>query len=244
MTETQQTQGAGLPEWAGSGANLEESQMDARYLAAEKKWRGEASRFWERERELRNKIKRSIDLTDDDRSLVYATEREKIEAEFQSSADAFTNNWLTERRNAYIRVHENRTDGFRDALLRTQGMDERELDRTLNVALRSGQADLAQAVAETAYENRQFRIFDHWARENPQMAANLQTLHRIPGYDQLNQRIHLALRPPEVGGISELRPGAAEIEAARERERNSAANVKVREFFGPPHLRRQRRRSA
>lgn len=231
MTETQQTQGAELPEWADPGGSLEESQMERTYLQAEAIWRGEARRFYDREMELRARVKRSLDLTDEERATVYMVEHERIVEEFTQSADAFTNGWLDQRRRAHEAVHSNRTDGFRESLLRVSGMDEAELQRTYNIAQRSGQSDLSAAVAQVALENKQFGIFERWGRENPQMAANLQTLRRVPGFDQLYRRIHQAMGPPRVESPHHLRPGAAEIEEARQREENSRINVDLRQFF-------------
>src|SRR5829696_6274108 len=216
MTETQQTQGAGLPEWADSDS-LDESGMDRTYLQAEARWRGEAERFYRREMELRAKVKRSLDLDDEGRAMVYMVEHERIVEDFQRSADAFTNGWLDQRRRAYQAVYENRTDGFRDAVLRASGMEEAELGRTLNIAMRSGQRDLAAAVAQVALERNLFGIFDRWGRENPQAAKNLQILRRTPGYSQMETRVHKAMKPPTVESPHHLRPGAVELHEAQER---------------------------
>jgi hypothetical protein len=115
------------------------------------------------------------------------------------------------------------------------------LEGTFNVAQRSGQADLAQAVAMTALERRNFRLFERWGRENPDKADALRLLRRVPGFEQLTTRVHKAMRPPPAKDLSQLRPGAAEAEEARERSSHDRTNAELREFYGNPRIGRGRR---
>jgi hypothetical protein len=231
-----------LPEWMDNGFAIAEPDMSRDYLRAETKWRGEASRFWQQERELRAKVRRSLDLDEDDRALVYQVEYRKIEEAFKASADGFTNYWLQERRLAHERVYRNLSDGFRSSLLSAMALPDDALEGTLNVAQRSGQRDLAQAVAQVALERGDFGLFECWGRENSDKASALRLLRRVPGFDQLTTRVHKAMKPPRPDNVSQLRPGHAEVEAAREAEENSRINAQTREFFGNPSLGRRRGR--
>lgn len=231
-----------LPEWMDTGHAIAEPDMDRDYLRAETKWRGEASRFWQQERELRAKVRRSLDLDEGDRALVYQVEYGKIEEAFNASADGFTNHWLQERQLAHERVYRNLSDGFRDSLLSAASLPDDALEGTYNVAHRSGQADLAQAVAMTALERGNFGLFERWGRENSDKAKALKTLRRVPGFDQLTTRIHKAMKPPRPDSVSQLRPGAAEVQAVAEAESRDRTNAQVREFFGNPSLGRRRGR--
>jgi hypothetical protein len=230
-----------LPEWMDNGFAIAEPDMSRDYLWAETKWRGEASRFWQQERDLRQKVRRSLDLDEDDRALVYQVEYGKIEEAFKASADGFTNHWLQERQLAHERVYRNLSDGFRDSLLSAASLPDDALEGTYNVAHRSGQADLAQAIAMTALERNNFALFERWGRENSDKAKALQTLRRVPGFDQLTTRVHKAMKPPRPDSVSQMRPGAAEVQAAAEAESHDRTNAQVREFFGNPSLGRRGR---
>jgi hypothetical protein len=234
------TEQATLPEWMDNGFSMAESDMDSDYLRAETNWRGEASRFWQQERDLRAKVRRSLDLDEEDRALVYQHEYQKIEEAFKASADGFTNHWLQERRLAHERVYRNLSDGFRDSLLSAMSLPDDALEGTLNVAQRSGQTDLAQAIAQVALERNNFALFERWGRENPDKAKALGTLRRVPGFDQLTTRVHKAMRPPRAD-LENLRPGHAEVEAAREAEEHSRVNADLREFYGNPRIGRRGR---
>jgi hypothetical protein len=236
------TEQSTLPEWMDTGHAIAEPDMSGDYLRAEAKWRGEASRFWTQERELRQKVRRSLDLDEDDRALVYQVEYGRIEEAFKASADGFTNHWLRERQLAHERVYRNLSDGFRESLLSAASLPDDALEGTYNVAHRSGQTDLAQAAAMTALERKNFGLFERWGRENPDKAKALQTLRKVPGFDQLTTRIHKAMKPPRPDSVSQLRPGAAEVQAAAEAESHDRTNAQVREFFGNPSLGRRRGR--
>jgi hypothetical protein len=207
-----------LPEWAETGQAIAVEDMSSDYLRAETRWRGEAAKFWTQERNLRQKVRRSLDLDDEDRALVYQVECQKFEASFQASTDGFTNHWLRERRLAHSRVYQNLTDGFRESLLSAAALPDDALEGTYNVAHRSGQADLAQAIAMTALERQNFRLFERWGREHPDKADALQVLRRVPGFEQMTTRVHKAMKPPRPQDLSQLRLGAAEVEEAREAE--------------------------
>jgi hypothetical protein len=235
------TEQSTLPEWMDTGHAIAEPDMSGDYLRAEAKWRGEASRFWTQERELRQKVRRSLDLDEDDRALVYQVEYGRIEEAFKASADGFTNHWLRERQLAHERVYRNLSDGFRESLLSAASLPDDALEGTYNVAHRSGQTDLAQAVAMTALERKNFGLFERWGRENPDKAQALQTLRRVPGFDQMTTRVHKATKPPPAN-LAGLRPGHAEVEEARRAEESSRVNSQVREFYGNPSLGRRRGR--
>jgi hypothetical protein len=94
----------------------------------------------------------------------------------------------------------------------------------------------------TALERQNFRLFECWGRENPDKADALQVLRRVPGFEQMTTRVHKAMRPPRPQDLSQLRPGAAEVEATRERESHDRTNAELREFYGDPRLGRRGRR--
>jgi hypothetical protein len=230
-----------MPEWADQGHALAESDMSEDYVRAEDRWRGEARRFYEAEKALRAKVRRSLDLDDEDRALVYQVEYERIESAFRASADGFCNHWLQERRLAHERVYRNLSDGFRESLLSAMSLPDDALEGAYNVAQRSGQSDLAQAVAMVALERKNLALFEKWGRENQDKADALRLLRRVPGFSQLETRVHKAMRPPRAE-LAGLRPGAAEVEEARQQEEQSRVNANLREFYGDQSIGRRGRR--
>ncbi len=110
--------------------------------------------------------------------------------------------------------------------------DER-LESLMNTATRSGQEELARAIAASAYERggSASTIFNSWAEAKPERAAALERIKGTPGASQFYTRTKLAMTPPKAA-LGDLMPTAEDERKAAEAE--AASNVtKYAEFFGP-----------
>jgi len=112
--------------------------------------------------------------------------------------------------------------------------DER-LSELMNTAVRSGQEELARAVAVTAYERGERGLFSRWAEANPERAAAVERIKGTPGAEQLYTRTAHAMRPPKAN-LQDLVPTAEDKRKAAEAE--AAKNAPRQAFFGP-QVRRQ-----
>ncbi len=120
---------------------------------------------------------------------------------------------------------------FSEHLASVANVADERLQPLMNTAVRSGQEELARAIAVSAYERGERTIFNSWAEANPERAAALARIKGTPGAEQFYTRTKLAMRPPKAA-LQDLIPTPEDERRAAEAA--AASNVaKYAEFFGP-----------
>jgi len=161
----------------------------------------------------------------------------ELEKRFNAEAEGFTNRWLQKRKDAHGLVYRGRGERFSDLLLQVSSVPDENLSRVLSTALRSDQADLAQAVGMEAFERGHFGVFRDHAASHPTVARSLELLNKTPGYDQLIARTHKAMGPPRADADA-LIPGIEEKRWAARQVENDQGRRNLEEFYGGPTVRR------
>src|SRR5215218_2845672 len=218
-------------------SGLDPSQFDAGYRQREEQIRGTLSRYFEQEVNLRREIKANVDLSPEARQDLYRTRHEAILDGFYREADAWTENHLQSRLAAYRQLHAGNSEEFTNHLTRAVSMDDDQLEQAYRTAKRSGSRVLCQAIAQVAHDRslsrggagKDYQIFEDWASSDPVRSDALRMLHTTPGQERTYTRIQTAMKPPTLTDPNKLRPAAAEIEAAREKQRQEARER--RDFF-------------
>ncbi len=220
-----------------SDHRVDEEQMHPDYRERETRFRDQAAKLWDQESNARAQIRTEIGLTDEERMDRYI----KAYSGLEETLDELSGELGREEGQAIVEATETLYGGsgsrFSEHLASAANVPDERLQALMNTATRSGQGDLARAVAVSAYERGERTIFNSWASSNPERAAALARIKGTPGSEQFYTRTKLAMTPPRAE-LSDLIPTPAdERRAAEERE---AANVaKYAAFFGPAHVRRQ-----
>lgn len=222
---------------------VEEENMHPDYLERETRFRGQAGKLWDAESNVRAQIRTDIGLPEEARMDRYIS----AYSELEKTLDELSSELGREEGKAIVEATETLYGGsgktFSAHLASVAGVPDDGLQALMNTATRSGQPDLARAVAVSAYERGEHGLFNSWAEANPDRAAALERIKGTPGSAQFYTRTKLAMRPPKAS-LSDLLPTAEDERRAAE-EREAASVTKYAAFFGPTAVPRQvgRRRS-
>ena len=217
--------------------HVTEENFHPDYAARETLFRDQAASLWDKESNARAAIRTDVGLSEAERMDRYI----KAYSGLEERLDELSGELGREEGKAILEATETLYGGagktFSEHLTSVANVPDERLAALMNTAVRSGQGDLARAIAVSAYERGDHTIFNSWAEANPGRAGALARIKGTPGAEQMATRTKLAMTPPKAE-LSDLIPTPAdERRAAEERE---AANVtKYAAFFGPTHVRRQ-----
>jgi transcriptional regulator of acetoin/glycerol metabolism len=218
--------------------HVNEEQMHPDYLERETRFRDQAAKLWDAEGEARARIRTDVSLSEEERMDRYISAYSDLE----KTLEALSGEIGREEGKAIQEATETLYGGgngkkFSEHLTSVANVPDERLEALMNTATRSGQGELARAIAVSAYERGERTIFiNSWAAAHPERAAALERIKGTPGAEQFYTRTKLAMRPPKAA-LQDLVPTAEDERRAAEAE--AASNVtKYAEFFGPT-VRRQ-----
>jgi len=217
--------------------HVTEENMHPDYLERETRFRDQAASLWDKESNARAQIRTDVGLSEEERMDRYI----KAYSGLEERLDELSGDIGREEGKAIQEATETLYGGsgktFSAHLTSVANVPDDGLQALMNTATRSGQGELARAVAVSAYERGEHTIFNSWAESNPERAAALERIKGTPGAEQFYTRTKLAMRPPKAA-LADLIPTHEDERKAAEKKA-AADTAKYAQFFGPTHVRRQ-----
>ncbi len=210
---------------------VDEENMHPDYLERETRFRDQAAKLWNKEAAARTMIRTDVSLSEEERMDRYIPAYRELE----KTLDELSGEIGREEGKAILAATETLYGGsgkkFSEHLASVANVPDERLEALMNTAVRSGQGELARAIAVSAYERGERTIFNSWAEANPERAAALARIKGTPGASQFYTRTKLAMTPPKAA-LADLMPTHEDERMAAEAE--AASNVtKYAAFFGP-----------
>jgi len=214
-----------------SDHRVDEEHMHPAYAERETRFRDQAATLWDKESNARAAIRTDVSLSAEERMDQYIA----VYGGLEKTLDELSGELGREEGQAIVAATETLYGGsgkqFSEHLASVANVADERLQPLMNTAVRSGQGELARAIAVSAYERGERTIFNSWAESNPERAAALARIKGTPGAEQMATRTKLAMRPPKAA-LADLVPTHEDERRAAEAE--AASNVtKYAEFFGP-----------
>jgi len=211
--------------------HVTEEQMHPDYLERETRFRDQAASLWDKESNARAAIRTDVGLSEEERMDRYIPAYRELE----KTLDELSSELGREEGRAIVAatqaLYGPAGEQFSAHLSSVATVPDDGLQALMNTAVRSGQHQLARAVAVSAYERGERGLFNSWAEANPERAAALARIKGTPGAEQFYTRTKRAMRPPKAA-LADLMPTHEDERRAAEAE--AASNVtKYAEFFGP-----------
>lgn len=207
---------------------VDEERMDPDYRQIEDAFRAKAARLHEKERTLREMIRSDVDLSPEQRQQQYISGYRAIEEDFERLVEGFGRETGQRVLAAQKKLASGKGERFAAHLAGLANVPDGRLGELMRSAERSGQKDLAQAVAVTAYERGIRPVFERWVESDPERAEALRTLRGTPGAAQLYDRTAKAMRPPKAD-LRALEPTREDVRRAQ--EKRERASRERRAFF-------------
>lgn len=206
--------------------------MHPEYLERETRFRDQAGKLWDRESNVRAQIRTDASLSEEERMDRYMAAYAGLERTLDELSDEIGR----EEGGAILKATNTLFGGgsgkkFAEHLASVANVPDERLESFMNIATRSGQGELARAVAVSAYERGEHGLFNSWVESNPERAEALKRIKGTPGAEQFYTRTKRAMTPPKAE-LSDLMPTPADERRAAE-EREAASVTKWAEFFGP-----------
>jgi len=221
-----------------SDHRVDEEHMHADYRERETRFRDQAATLWDKESNARAAIRTDVSLSEEERMDRYIA----VYGGLEKTLDELSGELGREEGQAIVEATETLYGGgggkkISEHLASVANVPDDGLAGLMNAATRSGQGELARAVALTAYERGERTIFASWAEANPERAAALERIKGTPGAEQFYTRTKLAMTPPKAA-LGDLLPTHEDERKAAEKKA-AADTAKYAQFFGPTHVRRQ-----
>jgi hypothetical protein len=214
---------------------VNEEQMHEDYRSKESAFREEAGKLWTEEQAARERIRSNVNLSEEERADAYMEAYSGLEKRLGTLSEEFGRGVGKDVQEATQTLYAGAGEKFSEHLTSVANVPDERLGQLMSTAIRSGQEELARAIAVTAYERGERSLFNRWAEANPERAAAIERLKGTPGSEQLFTRTARTMRPPKAN-IEDLMPTHEDERKAREAE--AAKNLPREEFFGP-QVRRQ-----
>jgi len=211
---------------------VDEENMHPDYLERETRFRDQAAKLWDKEAAVRTMIRTDVSLSKEERMDRYMAAYTGLEERLDELSDEIGR----EEGGAILKATNTLFGGgsgkkFAEHLASVANVPDERLESLMNTATRSGQGELARAVALTAYERGEWGLFNSWAEANPERAGALQRIKGTPGAEQFLTRTKRAMTPPKAE-LSDLMPTHEDERRAAEAEAASKV-TKYAAFFGP-----------
>jgi hypothetical protein len=205
-------------------------QFDPQFVKQEQEFRKRAERLHKMEREARAKIRADVGADDDTRQTRYMKRWQELNEEFERMANEHGKWFYDTQRALDEKIHKGTGEKFSEHLTALANTSDEKLPELLSTAQRTGQKDLARAVAQTALERRQLGIFQTWADSEPELAEALKRRRSLPEDKRFLDRT-LTMRPFKAD-MTSLTPTPEDHDRAAREE--TAAEAQKRQFFGFP----------
>ena len=207
------------------------NEFSPQYHEKEEEFRTEAARLHSRNEDLQASIRKDVHIPLEDREDLYVESYKSLNSSFEKLANDFARS-VEDERTAYEKtVYAGTGERFSDHLTQLANVPDEQLETLMKTARRSGQKDLARAVAITSLERRGVSpLFEEWAGSNPETANALTRLRGLPDSDRLRTRT-LTMRPFKARPES-LVPRQEDHE--REASKATAKEASKAAFFGGP----------
>jgi hypothetical protein len=217
---------------------VEEEHMHPDYHERETRFRDQAAQLWDKESNARAAIRTDVGLSEEERMDRYIA----VYGGLEKTLDELSGELGREEGKAILAATETLYGGgsgkkFSEHLASVANVADERLQPLMNTAVRSGQGELARAIAVSAYERGERTIFNSWASAHPERAAALERLTKTPGAEQMATRTKLAMRPPKAA-LADLIPTDEDERKAAEKKAASDM-TKYAQFFGPARTPRQ-----
>jgi len=215
-----------------SDHHVTEENMHPDYLERETRFRDQAASLWDKESNARAMIRTDVSLSEEERMDRYI----KAYSGLEERLDELSGEIGREEGAAIVEATEILYGGgsgkkISEHFASVANVPDERLESLMNTAVRSGQEELARAVALTAYERGERTIFNSWASSHPERAAALERIKGTPGAEQFYTRTKLAMRPPKAA-LADLMP--THEDERRAAEKKAASDMtKYADFFGP-----------
>ncbi len=211
--------------------------MHPDYHERETRFRDQAAKLWDKESNARAQIRTDVSLSEEQRMDRYI----KAYSGLEERLDELSGDIGREEGKAIQEATETLYGGsgrqFSEHLASVASVPDDGLQALMNTAVRSGQAELARAIAVSAYERGEHGLFNSWASSHPERAAALARIKGTPGAEQFYTRTKLAMTPPRAE-LSDLIPTPEDERRAAEKKA-AADTAKYAQFFGPTAVPRQ-----
>lgn len=209
---------------------VNEGQMHPEYREKEEAFREKAGKLWSEEQATRSRIRSNVGLTDEERMDLYIESYQGLEKRLEALSEEFGREIGRSVQEATQTLYAGAGEKFSEHLTSLASVSDERLLELMAAARRSGQEDLARAIAATAYERGERGLFASWAEANPERAAAIERIKGTPGAEQLYTRTARTMRPPKAN-LEDLAPTHEDRRKAREAE--EARNRPREAFFGP-----------
>jgi hypothetical protein len=197
--------------------------FDRQYVEADAELERQLTLAYQSSQNIQRQIRRQENLTDEEREQRYVERFAPIAQNLDNAASTFVGFWENQRSELTKKVHEAVGDRFADHVARVSEMPDEKLDEVMATAIRTGQADLAQAVAEVSLTRQGYsQLFNEWAERNPERAQALQRLHSLPDPERLVTRASARAQVPAASPES-LKPRQEDIEFVQRGKTQAAA---------------------
>ena len=214
--------------------HVTEENMHPDYLERETRFRDQAGGLWDQESNARAQIRADVSLSEEERMDRYIA----VYGGLEKTLDELSGELGREEGKAIVAATEILYGGgggkkISEHLASVASVPDAGLQALMNTATRSGELELARAVALTAYERggSASGLFNSWASSHPERAAALERIKGTPGAEQFYTRTRRAMTPPKAA-LADLIP--THEDERRAAEKKAASDMtKYADFFGP-----------
>ena len=176
--------------------HVDDEDLSPEYRELEEQYRAAAGPLWGEARKIAESVRANVDAERERRDENYVSRfSASVNAPWQQLASNFVAAIETQRHNDRKTVEASRGNRFADHLIAVSSAPEDGLEDLMRTAQRTGQKDLARAVAQVALDKNRFQVFDRWASSEPETAEAMRRLRSTPSSEQLITRTN-ALKPP------------------------------------------------
>lgn len=204
--------------------------FDEKYLKMEADYQEKAIALHKKNERIQAGIRQDLGATPEEREERYMKAYESLNEEFEKLANTHALAVTEDRRELEKTVNAGTGERFSEHLTALANVPDGKLEEMMKTARRTGQKDLARAIAHTALDRNRFGVFEEWAAANPETADALTRLRSIPDLDRLRTRT-LALRPFKASPQS-LTPTQEDRERVANAETSKEASKAA--FFNRP----------
>lgn len=185
---------------------MAKQEFNEQYHEMEERYRSKVYPLHEQERRLREFLRMDVTMEPEDKQRAYMQGWNEINAKFEELANDFGRRFDNDRLALEEKIHKGTGKAFGEHLASLSSTPDEKLDELLTTAERTGQKDLARAVAATALTRSKFgvaecAVFHRWADSDPELADALKRHRTLPPENRFLDRT-LAIRPPRADAES------------------------------------------
>jgi hypothetical protein len=201
--------------------------FDRQYVEAEAELERQMTLAYQSSQNIQQQIRCQENLTDEQREQRYIERFIPIAENLDNAASAFVGFWENQRSELAKKVHEGTGERFADHVGRVSELPDEKLGEVMETAIRTGQDDLAQAVAEVSLTRQGYsQLFNGWAALNPERAEALKRLHSLPDRERLITRANARAQVPPASPEA-FKPTQEDLDFIQAAKTSKAAQERV-----------------